>query len=82
MTGSPNTGSRMPNLFYKNRLIVVSARFDEITRFWVPVVDISSVADGPRGSHTLDSPLYHFDSWREAEEHMIDLAKAWIDNLP
>ena len=82
MTGSPNRGSRVPNLFYKDRLIVVSARFDEITRFWLPIADISWGADEQRGSHAIDSPLYNFDSWREAERHMIDIAKAWIDDLP
>jgi len=71
----------MANFFYKNPLIVVSARFDENTRSWVPIADISWEADGQQGSHTIIGPLY-FDSWRETEKHMIDLAKAWIDDLP
>lgn len=72
----------MDNSFYKNRLIVVSARFDENTRLWVPIADISWEADGQRGSHTTIGPLQNFENWREAENHMIDLAKAWIDEVP
>ena len=72
----------MANLFSKNPLIVVSARFDENTRSWVPIADISWEADGQRGSHTIIGPLYNFESWRETEKHMIDLAKAWIEDLP
>jgi hypothetical protein len=72
----------MANLFSKNSLIVVSARFDENTRSWVPIADISWEADGQRESHTIIGPLYNFESWRETEKHMIDLAKAWIEDLP
>ena len=72
----------MANLFSKNPLIVVSARFDENTRSWVPIADISWEADGQRGSHTIIGSLYNFESWRETEKHMIGLAKAWIDDLP
>jgi hypothetical protein len=82
MTGSSNRGGRIANLFSKNPLIVVSARFDENTRSWLPIADISWEADGQRGSHTIIGPLYNFESWRETENHMIGLAKAWIDDLP
>jgi hypothetical protein len=82
MTGSSNRGGRIANLFSKNPLIVVSARFDENTRSWLPIADISWEADGQRGSHTIIGPLYNFESWRETEKHMIGLAKAWIDDLP
>ena len=71
----------MANLFYKNPLIVVSARFDEDIRSWVPIADISWETDGQRESHTIIGPLYNFESWRETEKHMIDLAKAWIPPL-
>ena len=72
----------MAKLFYTNPLIVVSARFDENTRSWVPVADISWEADGQRGSHTIIGPLHNFDSWRETEKHMIGLAEAWIKDFP
>jgi hypothetical protein len=71
----------MANLVYENPLIVVSARFDENTRSWIPIADISWEADGRRGSHTIIGPFHHFDSWRETEKHMIGLAEAWINNL-
>jgi hypothetical protein len=72
----------LANLFYKNPLIVVSARFDENARIWFPIADISWETDGQRGSHTIIGPRYNFDSWREAEKHVTDLAQAWIDDVP
>jgi hypothetical protein len=72
----------MANLFYKNRLIVVSAQFDEDARSWFPIVDISWETDGQRGSHTMNGPLYHFDNWLDAERHTTELAKAWIEDHP
>jgi hypothetical protein len=69
----------MPHLSYKNRLIIASAQVDDITGFWIPVVEISWVTDGQRRSHTIESPSLNFARWQEAEEHLFDLAKAWID---
>jgi hypothetical protein len=70
----------MASLFYKNRLIIVSAQFDEDAKSWFPMVDVSWGTDGQRGSHTMTGPLYHSDTWQDAERHTIELAKAWIDD--
>jgi hypothetical protein len=42
----------MANLLYKDRLIVIFARFDQITTFWIPMVDVRWETDGQRESHT------------------------------
>jgi len=41
----------MANLFSKNPRIVVSARFDEDIRSWVPIADISWETGGQQESH-------------------------------
>jgi hypothetical protein len=35
--------------------------------------------DGDRGSHKITSPPTDFYNWSDAETHMLELAKAWID---
>jgi hypothetical protein len=70
----------MARLLYKDRLIVIFAVYDETTRSWIPIADISWGTDGDRGSHTITSPPTKFNNWPDAETHMLDLAKAWIDD--
>ena len=70
----------MANLCYKNQLIVVSAQIDEMSKDWIPVVEICCPDDGQTRIHAIESPLRNFGSWREAEGYLIDLAKAWIDD--
>jgi hypothetical protein len=41
----------MARLLYKHCLIVVLAIYDEFTKYWIPVADISWGTDGDRGSH-------------------------------
>ena len=72
-------GPRMANLFYKDHFIIVVARTDEISTFWIPVADISWETDGERESHTITGGVDRFNNWQDAEGHMIKLAKEWID---
>jgi hypothetical protein len=69
----------MDKLLYKDHFIIVVARPDEISTFWIPVADISWETDGERESHTITGGLDRFNNWQDAEEHMIKLAKEWID---
>ena len=72
----------MANLLYKDRLIAIFARFDEITTFWIPMVDVSWGTDGQRETHTITAPLDRFENWQDAERVMTKMAKAWIDDNP
>ncbi len=72
----------MANLLYKDRFIVIFARFDEDTTFWIPMVDVSWGTDGQRESHTITGPLDRFENWQDAERFMTEMAKAWIDHNP
>ena len=72
----------MANLLYKDRLIVIFARFDEITTFWIPMVDVRWETDGQRESHTITGPLNRFGNWQAAERFMTEMAKTWIDDNP
>jgi hypothetical protein len=72
----------MADLLYKDRLIVIFARFDEITTFWIPMVDVRWETDGQRESHTITGPLNRFGNWQDAERFMTEKAKAWIDDNP
>jgi hypothetical protein len=70
----------MPSFLYKGYLIVGFAIHDETTRFWLPIADVSWRTDVDRGLHTISSPPTHFYNWPDAETHMSNLAKAWIDD--
>jgi hypothetical protein len=69
----------MTNLLYKDHLINVVARTDEISTLWIPMADISWETDGQRKSHTTTGGIDWFNNWQDAEKHTIELAKAWID---
>jgi hypothetical protein len=71
----------MANLFYKDHLITVVGRTDEISQFWIPVADISWETDGQRKSHTITGGLDWISNWQDVERHMVELAKAWVDGL-
>jgi hypothetical protein len=72
----------MADLLYKDRLVVIFARFDEISTFWIPMVDVRWETDGQRESHTITGPLNRFENWQHAERFMTEMAKAWIDDNP
>ena len=71
----------MANLFYKDHLIRVVGRTDEISQFWIPVADISWETDGQKESHTITGGLDWISNWHDVERHMVELAKAWVDGL-
>jgi hypothetical protein len=70
----------MASFPYKGYLIIVFAVHDETTRSWLPIANVSWRTDGDPGSHTITSPPTYFNNWPDAETHMSDLAKAWIDD--
>jgi hypothetical protein len=70
----------MTNLLYKDRRIITFARFDEDTKFWIPMADISWGSNRPRASHTITGPLDAFENWQAAERFMTAMAKTWIDD--
>jgi hypothetical protein len=70
----------MTHLLYKEHLIIVSERLDQISTFWIPMADISWETDGQRESHTIPGSLHPFKNWQDAEALMTGMAKAWIDN--
>jgi hypothetical protein len=72
----------MAHLLYKKHLIIILARVDEISTFWIPVADIRWGTDGQRESHTITGPLGRFKNWQDAESFMAEMAKAWIDDHP
>jgi hypothetical protein len=69
----------MANLLYKGHLIVAFARFDEDTRLWIPIADVSWTSHDEPISHTISGPPNQFARWADAEEFMTATAKAWID---
>jgi hypothetical protein len=68
----------MTILLYKNCLITLVARTDEMSTFWVPMADISWETDGQSESHTITDGDW-FNTWEDSEGQMMKLAKAWID---
>jgi hypothetical protein len=71
----------MASFLHKGYLVVVFAIHDDETiGSWIPTADISWGTDRDRGSHTIASPPTHFNNWPDAETHMLELAKAWIDD--
>jgi len=71
---------RTTNLRYKDRSIINFARFDEDTKFWIPMVNVTWGTDDLRDSHTINGPLVEFETWQDAERFMTEMAKAWIDD--
>ena len=70
----------MAGLIYKDRLIVAFASFDETTTFWIPMANISGVINDQRRSHQMTGPRDRFKNWEDAEQFMIETAKAWVDD--
>jgi hypothetical protein len=70
----------MAPLLYREHLISVVSRRDQMSAFWIPMADISWRSDGQRESHTITGSLHPFKNWRDAEEFMTGMAKAWIDD--
>jgi hypothetical protein len=69
----------MATLLYKDHLITVVERADEISKFWIPVAEITWGTDGQRESHTISGSIDWISNWQDIERHMVELAKAWVD---
>jgi len=72
----------MANLFYKDHLITVVGRTDQISQFWIPVADISWEADGQRESHTITGGLDWVSNWQDVERHgrTRESMGGWVGN--
>jgi hypothetical protein len=69
----------MANLYYNERLIIAYASINQSTKLWSAGAEITWKQDGERRSHTLGGLSDRFKTSDEAEQFVIDLAKAWID---
>jgi hypothetical protein len=69
----------MANLYYNERLIIAYASINQSTKLWSAGAEITWKQDGERRSHTLGGLSDRFKTPDEAEQFVINLAKAWID---
>ena len=69
----------MANVYYKDRLIIAYAAFQQSTKLWSGGAEITWKAAGRRQSHTLAGLSDRFKSSEEAEQFAIRAAQAWID---
>ena len=69
----------MATLLYKDHLITVVERADEISKFWILVADITWGTDGQRESHTITGAIDWTRNWQDVERDMVELAKVWVD---
>ncbi|HZD40976.1 MAG TPA: hypothetical protein VE131_09660 [Terriglobales bacterium] len=69
----------MANLYYKDRLIVAYASFNQSSKDWSGGAEITWKQDGRRYSHSIASPKEHFKTSEDAESFLTRLAMTWID---
>jgi hypothetical protein len=72
----------MANLYYRDRLIIAYASFNQSTKQWSAGAEISWKRDGRRHSHTVGGLADRFKTVEEAEKFAINFARAWIDSNP
>ncbi len=72
----------MANLYYRDRLIIAYASFNQSTKQWSAGAEITWKRDGQRRSHTLGGLSDRFKTAEEAENFASNLARAWIDANP
>jgi hypothetical protein len=72
----------VPNLIYKDRLLVYFAFQDASKSFWIPSADISWTQDDCKHVHQITGPQSRFHTKQDAEAFILDTAKAWIDSQP
>lgn len=72
----------MANLFYKDRLIVAYASFNQSAKDWSAGAEITWKSDDRRHSHTIGGLTDRFKTSPEAEKFVINLARSWIDANP
>jgi hypothetical protein len=69
----------MANLYYKDRLVIAYASLNQSTKQYSAGAEITWKRDGERYSHTISGLTEQFKTSEEAENFVINLAKAWID---
>jgi hypothetical protein len=69
----------MANLYYRDRLVIAYTSFNQSTKQWSAGAEITWKRDGERYSHTIGGLADQFKTPEEAENFVINLAKAWID---
>jgi len=71
----------MANFMYKDRLIIAFATLDETTELWIANVDISWETGSQQHSHKITDGAMRFKSCQDAETFIMEIAKAWVDEL-
>lgn len=69
----------MANLYYKDRLVLAHASFNQSSKDWSAGAEIAWKRDSQRYSHSISGLTDRFKTSEEAERYVINLAKAWID---
>jgi len=69
----------MPNLYYKDHLIIAYASLYQSTKLWSPGAEITWKIDGERYTHTIGGLEDRFKTCEDAERFVIHLAKTWVD---
>jgi len=72
----------MANLYYNDRLIIAFASLNQSDKKWSAGAEITWKADGARCSHSISGLADRFKTSEDAENFVINLAKAWIDANP
>lgn len=73
----------MANLYYKDRLIIAYASFNQSSKDFSGGAEITwRAADGQRQSHSLGGLTDRFKSAEDAERFVLNLAQSWIDAHP
>jgi hypothetical protein len=67
------------SILYKDYIILVSAEFDEVTKFWVGRAEISQ-QHNPKVLKTILGPEKWHTTEFEVEYFMTSAAKGWIDD--
>jgi hypothetical protein len=79
---SPNEkGFRIANSLYRNRVIVVSGEFNQVTRQWKPMVCIFWKTDTQK-LHSINDLAGIFGTEKEAVAFALQAGKHWIDIQP
>jgi len=69
----------MANLYYRDRLIVAYASFNQSLKDWSAGAEITWKDNDRRHSHSIGGLTDRFKTAEEAERFVIHLAKTWID---
>jgi hypothetical protein len=69
----------MANLYYNDRLIIAFASQNQSDRLWSAGAEITWKQDGQRRSHSIGGLTDRFKTSEDAENFVINCAKAWVD---